>query len=82
MTKSSLSDIRKEFLDFFSKRGHEEITSSSLVPYDDDSLLFTNAGMVQFKNFFTGLSTPPKSKKQSLPKNVSEQEENIMIWKT
>ena len=55
MTESSLSDIRKEFLDFFSKRKHDVVQSSPLVPHNDDSLLFTNAGMVQFKNIFTGL---------------------------
>ena len=63
MTKNSLSNIRKEFLDFFSKRSHDIIPSSSLVPNNDESLLFTNAGMVQFKNIFTGLSSPPHSKK-------------------
>ncbi len=61
MTKNSLSDIRKEFLDFFSKKNHDVISSSSLVPHNDDSLLFTNAGMVQFKNIFTGLNNPEKS---------------------
>ena len=55
MIESSLSDIRKEFLDFFSKRKHDVVQSSPLVPHNDDSLLFTNAGMVQFKNIFTGL---------------------------
>ena len=58
MIENSLSDIRKEFLDFFSKRKHNVIQSSPLVPYNDDSLLFTNAGMVQFKNIFTGLDKP------------------------
>jgi alanyl-tRNA synthetase len=46
-------DIRKEFIEFFESRGHAKIESSLLVP-DDESLLFTNAGMVQFKNIFTG----------------------------
>ena len=55
MIENSLSDIRKEFLDFFSKRKHHVVQSSPLVPHNDDSLLFTNAGMVQFKNVFTGL---------------------------
>ena len=58
MTESSLSDIRKEFLDFFSKKKHDVVQSSPLVPHNDDSLLFTNAGMVQFKNIFTGLDKP------------------------
>ena len=58
MVENSLSDIRKEFLDFFSKRKHNVVQSSPLVPHNDDSLLFTNAGMVQFKNIFTGLDKP------------------------
>jgi alanyl-tRNA synthetase len=56
---ASVSDIRREFLDFFGARGHERPGSSSLVPQDDPTLLFTNAGMVQFKNYFTGASKPP-----------------------
>ena len=61
MTKISLTDIRKEFLSFFSKKNHDIISSSPLVPTNDDSLLFTNAGMVQFKNIFTGIENPPTS---------------------
>ena len=63
MTKNSLVDIRKEFLDFFKHNNHEIIQSSALVPINDDSLLFTNAGMVQFKNIFTGIEPPPKNGK-------------------
>ena len=63
MTKNSLSSIRKEFLGFFSKQDHNIIQSSSLVPHNDNSLLFTNAGMVQFKNIFTGVNSPPTSKR-------------------
>ncbi|MGD9967053.1 MAG: alanine--tRNA ligase [Hyphomonadaceae bacterium] len=55
----SVNDIRRQFLEFFRKRGHELPGSSSLVPQDDPSLLFTNAGMVQFKNYFTGAAKPP-----------------------
>jgi alanyl-tRNA synthetase len=54
-----VSDIRREFLDFFRARGHETPASSALVPQDDPTLLFTNAGMVQFKNYFTGAAKPP-----------------------
>lgn len=50
------SEIRTRFLDFFAKRGHEVVSSSSLVPAGDPTLLFTNAGMVQFKNVFQGNS--------------------------
>jgi alanyl-tRNA synthetase len=56
---ASVNDIRRQFLDFFRARGHELPGSSSLVPQDDPTLLFTNAGMVQFKNFFTGAAKPP-----------------------
>ena len=52
---TSSSAIRKAFLDFFHKQGHEVVSSSSLVPGNDPTLLFTNAGMVQFKDTFLGL---------------------------
>ncbi len=48
------NDIRAAFLDYFAKNGHEVVSSSPLVPRNDPTLLFTNAGMVQFKNVFTG----------------------------
>jgi len=54
----SLRDIRKCYLEFFQGHGHEVITSSSLVPNNDPTLLFTNAGMVQFKDYFTGMQKP------------------------
>ncbi|MGE0596655.1 MAG: alanine--tRNA ligase [Hyphomonadaceae bacterium] len=56
---TSVNDIRSQFLDFFRQRGHETPASSPLVPQDDPTLLFTNAGMVQFKNYFTGAAKPP-----------------------
>src|SRR5258706_7797266 len=49
------ADIRSKFIDFFKARGHQEVPSGSLVPADDPTLLFTNAGMVQFKRVFQGL---------------------------
>ncbi len=54
------SDLRKSFLEFFERRGHSVVKSSAVVPPDDPTLLFTNAGMNQFKNIFLGLE-PPKS---------------------
>ena len=51
---NSTEEIRRSFLDYFSSVQHEELPSSPLIPQDDPTLLFTNAGMVQFKNIFTG----------------------------
>jgi alanyl-tRNA synthetase len=53
-TMQTVSDIRTAFLDFFQGHGHKVVASSPLVPRNDPTLLFTNAGMVQFKNLFTG----------------------------
>ncbi len=50
-----VNDIRRMFLDYFKRNGHEVVASSPLVPRNDPTLMFTNAGMVQFKNVFTGL---------------------------
>jgi alanyl-tRNA synthetase len=52
---ASLNEIRTAFLDYFASHGHEIVASSPLVPRNDPTLMFTNAGMVQFKNVFTGL---------------------------
>ena len=54
---SSVNDIRSTFLDYFHKDKHQIVDSSPLVPQNDPTLMFTNAGMVQFKNLFTGLET-------------------------
>lgn len=53
----SLNDIRSTFLGFFERNGHRVVDSSPLVPRNDPTLMFTNSGMVQFKNLFTGLET-------------------------
>ncbi|MFB2552108.1 alanine--tRNA ligase [Ensifer soli] len=58
---SSVNDIRSTFLEYFRKNGHEIVPSSPLVPRNDPTLMFTNAGMVQFKNVFTGLESRPYS---------------------
>jgi alanyl-tRNA synthetase len=52
---SGVNEIRSKFLDFFAENGHEIVPSSPLVPRNDPTLMFTNAGMVQFKNVFTGV---------------------------
>ena len=52
---ATANEIRRAFLDYFAKNGHEIVSSSPLVPLNDPTLLFTNAGMVQFKNVFTGV---------------------------
>ena len=57
MMKSS--EIRRTFLDYFKKNGHTVVPSSSLVPHNDPTLMFTNSGMVQFKNIFTGMEKRP-----------------------
>ncbi len=66
----STSDIRATFLDFFVRNGHEVVASSPLVPRNDPTLMFTNAGMVQFKDVFTGNETRPYSRAASSQKCV------------
>ncbi|WP_421759610.1 alanine--tRNA ligase [Devosia sp.] len=58
---TSVNDIRSSFLSYFEKNGHEAVASSPLVPRNDPTLMFTNAGMVQFKNVFTGVEKRPYS---------------------
>ena len=67
---SGVNDIRKSFLDFFARNDHQVVASSSLVPRNDPTLMFTNAGMVQFKNVFTGLEKRPYSRAVSAQKCV------------
>ena len=54
---TSLNNIRAAFKEYFSKLDHKLVDSSSLVPRNDPTLMFTNSGMVQFKNLFTGVET-------------------------
>ena len=67
---SGVNDIRSTFLDFFASNGHEIVPSSPLVPRNDPTLMFTNAGMVQFKNVFTGIEKRPYSRATSAQKCV------------
>ncbi len=67
---SSLKQIRSTFLDYFAADGHEKVHSAPLVPQNDPTLLFVNAGMVPFKDYFTGASTPPYPRATSSQKCV------------
>jgi alanyl-tRNA synthetase len=67
---SGVNEIRRKFLDYFKSQGHEVVPSSPLVPRNDPTLMFTNAGMVQFKNVFTGLEKRPYSQAATAQKCV------------
>lgn len=67
---ATLKQIRKTFLDYFAKNGHTIVPSSSLVPDNDPTLMFTNSGMVQFKNIFTGNETRAYTRAASAQKSV------------
>ncbi len=67
---TSTNDIRRSFLDYFEKNGHARVPSAPLVPQNDPTLMFVNAGMVPFKNVFTGLETRPYSTATSAQKSV------------
>src|SRR6476619_122866 len=67
---TSTNDIRRGFLDFFEKNGHARVPSAPLVPQNDPTLMFVNAGMVPFKNVFTGLERRPYSQATSSQKCV------------
>ncbi|MBS0538437.1 MAG: alanine--tRNA ligase [Proteobacteria bacterium] len=67
---ASVSDIRRTFLEYFGKNGHAIVESSPLVPRNDPTLMFTNAGMVQFKNVFTGLEKRPYTRATTSQKCV------------
>ena len=64
------SEIRQQFLDFFASKGHQIVASSSLVPHEDPTLLFTNAGMNQFKDVFLGFDKRPYSRATTSQKCV------------
>ncbi len=66
----TVNDVRNEFLSFFAAQGHEPVKSSPLVPQNDPSLMFTNSGMVQFKNVFTGAETRPYNRATTSQKCV------------
>ncbi len=67
---SGVNEIRSSFLRFFARSGHEIVPSSSLVPRNDPTLMFTNAGMVQFKNVFTGVERRPYQRATTAQKCV------------
>jgi alanyl-tRNA synthetase len=67
---SGVNEIRTNFLAFFAREGHEIVPSSPLVPRNDPTLMFTNAGMVQFKNVFTGLEKRPYARATTAQKCV------------
>jgi len=67
---TSTNDIRRGFLDYFEKNGHARVQSAPLVPQNDPTLMFVNAGMVPFKNVFTGLETRPYVRAASSQKCV------------
>jgi alanyl-tRNA synthetase len=67
---SGVNEIRSAFLDYFAKHGHAIVPSSPLVPRNDPTLMFTNAGMVQFKNVFTGLEKRPYARAVTAQKCV------------
>ncbi|QGM97374.1 alanine--tRNA ligase [Methylocystis parvus] len=67
---SSVNQIRSAFLDYFVRNGHEKVASSPLVPHNDPTLMFTNAGMVQFKNVFTGVEKRHQARAASSQKCV------------
>ena len=67
---SGVNEIRRSFLDYFARNGHTVVPSSPLVPRNDPTLMFTNAGMVQFKNVFTGLEKRPYTRAVTAQKCV------------
>ncbi len=66
----TVQDIRDTYLNFFEKNGHQRVASSPLVPQNDPTMMFTNSGMVQFKNIFTGAETRPYNRATTAQKCV------------
>ena len=69
MTRLTTTQIRSTFLDYFIKNGHTHVAASSLVPQNDPTLMFTNSGMVQFKDVFTGIDKRDYNKATSSLQN-------------
>ena len=67
---TGVNEIRSTFIEFFEKNGHERVASSSLVPRNDPTLMFASAGMVQFKNVFTGKEKRPYTRATTAQKCV------------
>ena len=63
-------DIREKFNSYFISKGHQKVPSSSTIPTNDPTLLFTNAGMNQFKDYFTGNKIPSNKKVASIQKCI------------
>src|SRR3546814_5547518 len=72
---TSTNDIRRSFLDYFVSQGHTAVPSAPLVPHNDPTLMFVNAGMVPFKNVFTGLEKRDYSTAASSQKCVRARSE-------
>ncbi len=70
MVKNITNDVRKTFINYFQKQDHVIVPASSLVPKHDPTLMFTNSGMVQFKNYFTGAEKPPFPRAATIQKAV------------
>lgn len=66
----TVNEIRKSFLDYFENNNHTKVASSALIPHNDPTLMFTNSGMVQFKNYFTGVEKPAYKTATTAQKSV------------
>ena len=78
---STTNEIRTAFLEYFRKHGHEVVDSSPLVPRNDPTLMFTNAGMVQFKNVFTGAEQRDYNRATTSQKCVRAGGKHKRLWK-